>query len=66
MKRLYESSTAVGDDLANADWNRKREIIRTLVRRIEIDTDVIKVILRFTHNARGSDDDSVAITLQRF
>jgi len=36
MKRLYELSTAVGDDLANADWHRKREIIRTLVQRIEI------------------------------
>ena len=65
MKRLHELSTAVGHDLANADWHRKREIIRTLVQRIEIDTDVIKIILRLTQDARGSDDDSVAITLQR-
>jgi site-specific DNA recombinase len=65
MRRLHELSTAVGHDLANADWHRKREIIRTLVQRVEIDTDVIKIILRLTQDARGSDDDSVAITLQR-
>jgi site-specific DNA recombinase len=65
MQRLLELSAAIGHDLDNADWRRKREIIRTLVQRIEIDTDVIKLILRLTQNARGSDDDSVAITLQR-
>lgn len=65
MKRLHELSAAVGHDLANADWHRKREIIRTLVQRIEIDTDVIKVIFRLTQNGRGSHDDSVVIKLQR-
>jgi site-specific DNA recombinase len=64
MKRLHELSAAIGHDLANADWQRKREIIRTLVQWIEIDTDVIKLIFRLTQNARGSDDDSVVITLQ--
>lgn len=65
MIRLHELSTAVGHDLANADWHRKREIIRTLVQRIEIDTDIIKVIFRINQNSRGSDDDFVVITLQR-
>jgi hypothetical protein len=65
MKRLHELSTALRHDLSQADWHRKREIIRTLVQRIEIDTDVIKIILRLTQDARGSDDDSVVITLQR-
>lgn len=65
MKRLHELSAAIGHDLANADWRRKREIIRALVQRIEIDTDVIKLIFRLTQNARGSDDDSVVIALQR-
>ena len=65
MKRLHELSAAVGHDLANADWHRKKEIIRTLAQRIEIDTDVIRVIFRLTQNARGSDDDSVVATLQR-
>jgi site-specific DNA recombinase len=65
MKRLQDLSTAISHDLAKADWQRKREIIRTLVQRIEIDTDVIKVVFRLTLNARGSDDDSVVVTLQR-
>jgi site-specific DNA recombinase len=65
MKRLHELSTTLRHDLAQADWHRKREIIRTLVQRIEIDTKIIKVIFRLNQNARGSDDDSVAITLQR-
>jgi site-specific DNA recombinase len=65
MKRLHELSAAIGHNLANADWHRKREIIRTLLQRIEIDTDVIKLIFRLIQNARDSDDDSVVITLQR-
>jgi site-specific DNA recombinase len=65
MIRLHELSKAVGHDLAQADWRRKREIIRALVQRIEIDTDVIKIILRLTQDTRGSDDDTVAITLRR-
>jgi hypothetical protein len=65
MKRLHELSTALRHDLFQADWHRKRETIRTLVQRVEIDTDVIKIILRLTQDAKGSDDDSVAITLQR-
>jgi site-specific DNA recombinase len=65
MKRLLELSAVVGPDLAAADWHRRREIIRTLVQRIEIDRETIKVIFRLTQSARGSDDDSIAITLQR-
>jgi site-specific DNA recombinase len=65
MKRLRELSVAVGPDLANVDWHRRREIIRTLVQRIEIDREAIKVIFRLNQIARESADDSIAITLQR-
>jgi site-specific DNA recombinase len=41
-KRLHELSLAVGPDLANADWNRRREIIRALVQRIEIGTEPLR------------------------
>ncbi len=63
--RLRELAAAVGPELAGSDWQRRREIIRTLVRRIDIDTEVIKIILRVTQNTRGSDSDSIAITLPR-
>ena len=63
--RLRELAAAVGPELAGADWQRRREIIRTLVQRIAIDIEVIKIIFRVTQNARGSDSDSIAITLPR-
>jgi len=65
MKRLQELSAVVGTGLAEADWHRRREIIRTLVQKIEIDTRAIKIIFRLTQSARGANDDSIAITLQR-
>jgi site-specific DNA recombinase len=42
-----ETFTAVlGDRLETADWETRREIIRTLVSRIEIGDDTIRVIFR--------------------
>ena len=35
------------------------------MQRIDIDTEVIKIIFRVTQNARDSDSDSIAITLPR-
>ncbi|MFI5247833.1 MAG: hypothetical protein ACHQWV_04695, partial [Nitrospirales bacterium] len=35
-KRLRDLAAAVGSHLANADWHRRRDMIRTLVQRIEI------------------------------
>ena len=63
--RLRELAAAVGPELAGADWQRRREIIRTLVQRINIDTEVIKIVFRVTQNTRRSDSDSIAITLPR-
>ena len=36
----------IRDRLETADWTAKRDIIRTLVRRIEIDDEVIRVVFR--------------------
>ena len=63
--RLREVATTVGPELAGADWRRRREIIRTLVRRIDIDTQVIKIIFRVTQNTGRLNSDFVAITLPR-
>jgi hypothetical protein len=40
--RLRQLATTVGPELGSADWQRKREIIRTVVQRIDIDTEVIQ------------------------
>jgi site-specific DNA recombinase len=63
--RLRELAATVGPELGSADWQRRREIIRTAVRRVEIDADVVKIIFRVTENNRGSDSDAIAITAPR-
>jgi site-specific DNA recombinase len=65
MNRLRELATTVGPELGSADWQRRREIIRTVVQRIDIDTEVIKIIFRINQSTRGSDSDAIAITIPR-
>jgi len=63
--RLRELAAAVGPHLAKADWHRRRDMIRTLVQRIEIAPEVIKIIFRVTQDARGSGSESILVTLSR-
>jgi site-specific DNA recombinase len=63
--RLRELAATVGPELGSADWQRRREIIRTIVQRIDVDTDVIKIIFRVNQNIPGSDSDAIAITVPR-
>lgn len=65
MNRLRELAVTVGPELGNADWQRKREILRTLVQRIDIDTDIIKIVFRVNHNIQGSGSDAIAIKFPR-
>jgi site-specific DNA recombinase len=44
--RLEEFSTRVKDGLAHLDWPGRRELIRTLVKRVEIDQTHVKVVFR--------------------
>jgi len=63
--RLRELAAAIGPDLASTDWHRRREIIRTLVQRIDIGPGVVKIISRITQNTRGSGSESIAVELPR-
>ena len=63
--RLNELAAAIRPELTSAGWHRRREIIRTLVQRIDIETEVIRIIFRVTQNTRGSDSNSIAVTLAR-
>ncbi len=65
VKRLRDLATAVGPHLANADWHRRRDIIRTLVQRIEIGLEIIKIVFRVMQDARGSGPESIVVTLPR-
>ncbi len=48
ITRLEDFATQVKDDLAEADWLTKRELIRTLVKRVEIDKEEVNIIFRVT------------------
>ena len=50
---------------AGADWHRRREIIRTLVQRIDIGPEVIKIVFRVMQDARGARPESIVVTLSR-
>ena len=65
VKRLRDLAAAVGPHLANADWHRRRDIIRTLVQRIEIELEAIKIVFRVMPDARGSGSESIVVTLPR-
>jgi hypothetical protein len=64
-KRLCDIAAAVGPHLATTDWHRRRDIIRTLVQRIEIGREVITVVFRVMQDARGSRPESIVVTLSR-
>jgi site-specific DNA recombinase len=63
--RLRELAATVAAELGSADWQRRREIIRTVVQRVEIYTDVIKITFRLNQNTRDPDADAIAITFPR-
>jgi hypothetical protein len=60
-KRLRDLAAAVGPHLIDADWHRRRDIIRTVVPRIEIGREVIKIVFRGMPDARGSEPESVVV-----
>lgn len=63
-ERLYELSATIGPDLADANWHRRREIIRTLVQKVEIGHENVKIVFRVP-DAGGSGPGSIAVTLPR-
>lgn len=63
--RLRALAAAVAPYLATADWHRRRDIVRTLVQRIEIGLDVIKIVFRVTPEARGPGPEPIVVTLPR-
>ena len=64
-ERLNELSATIGPGLADADWHRRREILRTLVLRVEIGHENVKVVFRVLPDGARSRTESVAVTLPR-
>jgi site-specific DNA recombinase len=46
--RLEDFAAKVNQGLDEADWSTRRELIRTLVKRVEIDRDQVNVVFRVT------------------
>ena len=46
VTRLEEFSTKVQGSLKEADWNTQREILRSIVKRVEVADDAVRVIYR--------------------
>lgn len=44
--RLEEFATKVNHSLDQLDWNTQREIIRLLVKRIEVDSEQVNIVFR--------------------
>jgi site-specific DNA recombinase len=55
--RLEEFAAKVQDGLAGADWQTRRELIRTLVKRVEIDQDQVTVVFRVNPDPSAENPD---------
>jgi site-specific DNA recombinase len=44
--KLQEFATRLAEGLAEADWATRREIIRCLVKRIEVDNEQVRIVYR--------------------
>ena len=48
VRNLADFSQLVNDGLAQVDWLKKRDIIRALVKRVEIGKEAINVVFKLT------------------
>ena len=62
--KLEAFASQVKDGLQAADWFTQREIIRALVKRVEIDQEHVKVIFRVGPNSPSIPSDHCSQSLQ--
>jgi len=55
--RLEDFAAKVQDGLAEADWSARRELIRMLVKRVEIDHDQVNVVFRVNPDPASENPD---------
>jgi site-specific DNA recombinase len=63
--RLTEISSHVQNQLSDADWTTKREIVRALVQRIEIGPTKVTVVLRLPVETSARALEPIMATLSR-
>jgi site-specific DNA recombinase len=62
--RLEQFAAQVRTGLHDADWQTRRELIRTLVKRVEIDEQQVRVVFRLTPVGPPSPFDGAPDDLQ--
>ncbi len=66
LERLETFATQVGAGLEQADWNTRRELIRTLVKRVEIDREQVRVVFRISPIAPVPPSSHGSLPLQHY
>src|SRR5207248_5802597 len=64
LGRLETFASKVKEGLAEADWLTRREIIRTLVKRVEVDQEQVNVIFRIGPTTPSTPSDHHSQSLQ--
>jgi site-specific DNA recombinase len=64
-ERIRELAATIGPDLADADWHHRREVIRTLVQKVEIANKNVKIVFRVLMDAVRSGPESISVVLPR-
>jgi hypothetical protein len=65
MRRLAEFSSRLQSQLNDADWATKREIVRSLVQRIEIGPTKVTIVLRLPMQVSARALEPIMVTLSR-
>ncbi len=65
VNQFQKLAVHLGPSLENADWNRRREIIRSLVEKIEIGPTSVAIIFRLPPGTAFSTQDPIMMTLLR-
>jgi site-specific DNA recombinase len=63
--RLEDFATRVQDRLEEADWMSQRDLIRTLVRRVEVARDQVNIVFRVDPYPEESDPEKKSLQLCR-
>jgi site-specific DNA recombinase len=63
--RLADFAVQVHDGLAGADWTSKRELIRALVKRVDVTQDEVNVVFRVDQRPTDPDPGKKSLQLRR-
>jgi len=66
LSRLESFATKVQDGLQQANFQTRREIIRALVKRVEVDTQRVRIVFRVSPTSLPSSSDNVSPNWQHW